>query len=105
VALNQGVWVAHSDGHVTRFDPRASRLRVNADVTLPSQLDSIATTEQSQFVWAISKSARALYRITNTSKPTLTGTVTFSSAPLALAAAAGSVWVATQDDKVIEIRF
>jgi serine/threonine protein kinase len=105
VAVNQGVWVAHSDGHVTRFDPRLNRLRVNADLTLPAQLDSIATTDKSQFVWAISKSARTLYRITNTSKPAVTGTVRFSSPPVALAAAAGSVWVATEDDKVIEIRF
>ncbi|HET7051085.1 MAG TPA: serine/threonine-protein kinase [Solirubrobacteraceae bacterium] len=105
VAVNQGVWVAHSDGQVTRFDPRLNRLRVNADLTLPAQLDSIATTGKSQFVWAISKSARTLYRITNTSKPTVTGTVRFPSAPVALAAAAGSVWVATEDDKVIEIRF
>jgi streptogramin lyase len=105
VALNQGVWVAHSDGHVTRFDPRADRLGVNAEVTLPAQLDAIATTEQSKFVWAISKSARTLFRISNTSNPALMGTVRFSSPPVALAAAAGSVWVATQDDKVIEIRF
>ena len=105
VALNQGVWVAHSDGHVTRFDSRSGRLRVNADVTVPAPLDSIAATEKSQFVWVISKSARTLYRITNTSKPAVTGTVSFPSAPLALAAAGGSVWVATRDAKVVEIRF
>ena len=105
VALNQGVWVAHSDGHVTRFDSRSGRLRVNADVTVLAPLDSIAATEKSQFVWVISKSARTLYRITNTSKPAVTGTVSFPSAPLALAAAGGSVWVATRDAKVVEIRF
>ena len=105
VALDQGVWTAHATGHITRFNPIPDRLRVNADITLPAELDAIAATEQSRFVWAISRRAKALYRITNTSSPTVTGTVTFRTPPVALAAAAGSVWVATQEGEVIQIRF
>lgn len=105
VALDQGVWTAHATGHVTRFNPLPDHLRVNADITLPAELDSIATTEQSRYVWTISRRAKQLYRITNTSTPTMTGTVTFASPPVALAASASSVWVATQDGEVIQIRF
>ena len=105
VALDQGVWTAHATGHVTRFNPLPDHLRVNADITLPAELDSIAATEQARYVWAISRRAKQLYGITNTSTPTVTGTVTFASPPVALAAAAGSVWVATQDGEVIQIRF
>jgi serine/threonine-protein kinase len=105
VAIDQGVWTAHATGHVTRFNPLPDGLRVDADVTLPAELDSIAATEQSPFVWEVSKSAKTLYRVTNTSTPAVTGTVVFSSPPVALAAATGSVWVATQDGEVIQIRF
>jgi serine/threonine protein kinase/streptogramin lyase len=105
VTLDQGVWTAHSTGHVTRFNPVPDQLRVNANVKLPAELDSIAATPQSPFVWAISKQAMTLYRITNTSTPTVTGTVVFASPPIELASGARSVWVATQDGKVIQIRF
>lgn len=105
VALDQGVWTAHATGHVTRFNPLLDHLRVNADIKLPAELDSIAATERSRYVWAISRSAKALYRITNTTTPAVTGTVTFASPPVAVAAAAGSVWVATEDGEVIQIRF
>ena len=46
-----------------------------------------------------------LYRVTNTSTPALTGTVVFPSPPIALATGGRSVWVATQDGKIIEVRF
>ncbi len=105
VALNQGVWTAHTDGHVTRFDPRFDQLRVNANIRIAPELDAIAATEQSPFVWAISRRSMTLYRITNTTNPAVTGTVAFTSPPIALAAAPHSVWVATQDNKVIQIRF
>ena len=105
VTLNQGVWTAHADGHVTRFDPRFDQLRVNANIRIAPQLDAIAATEQSPFVWAISRRSMTLYRITNTTNPAVTGTVVFTSPPIALAAAPHSVWVATQHDKVIQIRF
>jgi Protein kinase domain len=105
VALDQGVWTAHATGHVTRFNPLPDHLRINADITLPAELDSIAATEQGRYVWAISRRAKQLYRTTNTSTPTVTGTVTFASPPVALATAADSVWVATQDGEVIQIRF
>jgi len=105
VALDQGVWTAHADGHVTRFDPRFDQLRVNANIRVASQLDSIAATERSPFVWAISRTSMTLYQITNTTNPAVTGTVVFTSPPIALAAAPHSVWVATQHGKVIQIRF
>jgi hypothetical protein len=105
VTLDQGVWTATANGHVTRFDPRPGKLRVNADVAVAPQLDAIAATDPGPFVWAISKSRKTLYRVTNTSKPAVTGTVVFKSSPVALAVDADSVWVATQDHKVTQIRF
>ncbi len=105
VTLDQGVWTAHSNGHVTRFDPRFQALRVNSDLAVSSELDAIAATEGGPFVWAISKSAKTLFRITNTSVPAVTGTVVFGSTPVALAVNGRSVWVGTDDGRVTEIRF
>jgi serine/threonine-protein kinase len=105
VTLDLGVWTGHATGHVTRFNPLPDQLRVNGDLTLPAKLDSIAATEKSPFIWAISQSAMTLYRVTNTSTPALTGTVVFPSPPIALATGGRSVWVATQDGKIIEVRF
>jgi serine/threonine-protein kinase len=105
VTLDLGVWTGHATGHVTRFNPLPDQLRVNGDLTLPAKLDSIAATERSPFIWAISQGAMTLYRITNTSTPALTGTVVFPSPPIALATRGRSVWVATQDGKIIEVRF
>ena len=105
VTLDQGVWIASADGHVTRFDPRPGHLRVNADTAIAPELDAIAAMDPGPFVWAISKSRRTLYRLTNTTKPTVTGTIVFNSLPVAIAVNANSVWVATQDRKVTQIRF
>jgi serine/threonine protein kinase len=105
VTVDQGVWTADSNGHVTRFDPRAGHLRVNADIAAAPELDAIAATDPSPVVWAISKGTKTLYRITNTNTPAVTGTVVFGSPPVALTVRASSVWVATQDGKVTQIRF
>jgi Protein kinase domain len=105
VAFDQGVWTAHASGDVTRFDPRPGHLKVNASVTIAPELDAIAATDPSPFVWAISKSAMTLYRVTNTSTPAVTGSVTFGSPPVALAVDAHSAWVATEDGNVTQIRF
>ncbi len=105
VTFDQGVWIAHANGHVTRFDPRSNHLKVNADVGVAPDLVGIAAIDPSPYVWAISRSAKTLYRITNTSQPAVTGKVVFASSPVALAVRASSVWVATQDGRVIEIRF
>jgi hypothetical protein len=106
VALDQGVWTAHANGHLTRFNPQPDQLRVNADISVSDAgLDGVAATDPSPFVWAISRSARTLYRVTNASQPAVTGTVVFGSPPVALAVAANSVWVATQNGRVVEIRF
>ena len=53
VTLDQGVWIANANGHVTRFDPRAGQLRVNADIAIAPQLDAIAATDPGPFVWAM----------------------------------------------------
>jgi streptogramin lyase len=105
VTLDQGVWIANANGHVTRFDPRAGQLRVNADIAIAPQLDAIAATDPGPFVWASSKAQKTVYKITTTGKPTVTGRIVFNSPPVALAVNANSVWVATQDRKVTEIRF
>ena len=104
VTLDSGVWTANADGHVVRFDPRV--VTVNADVATPaSALDAIAATDPGPFVWAMSKGQKAVYRISNTSKPAVTGTILFPSAPVALAVTPAAVWVATQDNKVTQIRY
>jgi serine/threonine protein kinase len=105
VTLDHGVWIANANGHVTRFDPRPGQLRVNADIAVAPELDAIAATDPGQYVWAISKSQKTVYRITNESKPTVTGAIVFNSPPVALEVNAHSVWVATLDRKVTEIRF
>jgi serine/threonine protein kinase len=105
VAVDQGVWIAHANGHVTRFDPRTGKLGVNADIAVAPELDAIAATDPGPFVWAISKSLKTVYRITSTAQPAVTGTIVFNSAPVALAVNAHSIWVATQDHKVTQIRF
>ena len=105
VTVDQGVWVATASGHVTRLDPRTTPPQPNADTVVAPELDAIAATDPGPFVWAISTRQKTVYRITNTSKPAVTGTIVFSSPPIALAVNANSVWVATQDRKVTEIRF
>jgi hypothetical protein len=101
--VNGGVWVANANGHVTRFSPQ--QLKPTADVSVAPELDAIAATDPSGFVWALSKGNRAVYRISTTGTPAVTGAIKFIAAPLALAVNANSLWVATQDNKVIEIQF
>ncbi len=104
VALDKGVWTANANGHVVRFDPR--QLRVNADIAVaPAALDAIAATDPGPYVWAISRSRKVLYRITSTGTPAVKGKVKFSSPPVALAVTPAAVWVATQDNKVTQIRY
>ena len=103
VTLDSGVWVANANGHVTRFNPQ--QLKLTADVAVAPELDAIAATDPGRFVWAISKTNKAVYLITNTRHPAVTGTIKFTTSPLALAVNANSVWIATQDRKVTEIQF
>lgn len=103
VTFNQGVWTANASGDVTRFDPRPGHLAPNADVNVAPELDAIAAAEQQNSVWAISRQAKRLYRISNASAPAVTGAVAFKSAPVALAVDGTSAWVATQDGKLIRI--
>ena len=104
VAVDQGVWTANADGHLTRFDPQPGQLRLNADLAVAPELDAVAATDPGPFVWALSKKTKTLYRVTATGTPAVTGTVVFGSQPVALAAAATSVWVAMQDGKVVQIQ-
>ena len=105
VAFNRGVWTAHSGGHVTRFDPRPGDLRVNADVPVAPTLDAIAASEGGGAVYAISTRARSLYRISTGSARRVTGRVTFTSPPVALAVTDRYVWVATEDGKLSQLVF
>jgi streptogramin lyase len=105
VALDQGVWTANANGHLTRFDPQPGQLRLNADLAVAPELDAVAATDPGPFVWALSKTTKTLYRVAATGTPGVTGTVVFGSPPVALAAAATSVWVALQDGKVVQIQF
>jgi hypothetical protein len=105
VAIDQGVWIAAANGRVSRFDPRPGHSHVDADLAVAPELDAIAATDPGPFVWAISQSARTLYRVTNTSRPAVTGTVVFGSPPVALGVNSQSIWVATQDGRVTQIRF
>jgi serine/threonine protein kinase len=105
VTFDNGVWTAHANGEVTRFNPLFQFLHVNLTRRVSSSLDAIAATDPGLYVWAVSKSAQKLYRITDTGSPAVTGTVAFASPPLALAVNGNSVWVATQDGRITEIRF
>ena len=104
VTLDQGVWTAHSAGNVTRFDPRPGFLDVNTDHALAPSLDAIAALEHQSSVWATSRQAQTLYRISTQSGGPVTGSVLFASAPVALAVADSSVWVATADGNLTQIR-
>jgi serine/threonine-protein kinase len=103
VTFNQGVWTAHTTGHVTRFDPRPSFLDVNTDNRIAPSLDAINAAEQQPAVWAISKQTQTLYRISTQTGAPVTGTVRFASAPVGLAVEGSSVWVATEDGNLTRI--
>jgi serine/threonine protein kinase len=103
VALDQGVWIANANGHVTRFDP--GQLRIEADIAIAPELDAVAATDPGPYVWALSDSLKTIYRVTNASNPAVTGSIAFDSLPVALAVSGHSLWVARQDGKITEIRF
>jgi hypothetical protein len=102
VALDQGVWTAHANGHVSRFDPRPGHLSVNTDIPVAPSLNGIAAVEGGSSVWAISKQTRTLYRISTASGAPITGRFALSSPPVALAASDTGVWVATADGGVAQ---
>jgi ABC-2 type transport system ATP-binding protein len=105
ITFDQGAWIANSHGIVTVFDPRPNYLRVTREVTVAPELDGIYANENDSSVWAISKQMRTLYRISNTAQPSITGTVVFTSPPVALVVAGNSVWVATQDGNLTQIKY
>ncbi len=101
VTVNQGIWVAHGDGTVTRFDPRAGH--VAATVRTPGALSGIAAREGSPYVWAISPAARALYQL-SLAGPQIVGVVRFSSPPTGVAVTHLGVWVTTAGGSLIRIQ-
>jgi hypothetical protein len=102
VALDGGVWTVSADGQVTRFNP--INLKVSASARIgAAELDQIAAVGGAPVVWAISRTAKRLYRITVHDTPRVIGTVDFASAPVALAVTSQAVWVATRDRQLIEI--
>jgi hypothetical protein len=103
VSVNQGIWTAHADGLVTRFDPRPSHTRVIAHITAPAPLSGIAAREGSSFVWAISTSARTLYEIA-VAHPRVVGMVRFASPPTDVAVTHLGVWVTTASGSMIRIQ-
>jgi ABC-2 type transport system ATP-binding protein len=105
ITFDQAVWIANSNGAVTAFDPRSSSLRVTRQLMIAPSLDGIYANENDSSVWAISKQTKTLYRISNTAQPSITGTVVFTSPPVALVVVAHSVWVATQDGNVTQVNY
>jgi hypothetical protein len=101
VTVNQGIWVAHGDGTVTRFNPRAGHLV--ATVRTPGALSGIAAREGSPYVWAISPSARSLYQL-SLAGPQIAGVVRFSSPPTGVAVTHLGVWVTTAGGSLIRIQ-
>jgi hypothetical protein len=105
VTLDQGVWIANRTGTVTVFDPHLNDLRVTRQIAVAPELSGIVAAENSPAVWAISQQTKTLYRIANTAHPSLTGTFVFNSPPVAVALVNQSVWVATQDGNLTQLRY
>jgi Protein kinase domain len=101
VTVNQGIWVAHGDGTVTRFDPQAGH--PVATVRTPGALSGIAAREASPYVWAISSSRRSLYEL-SLAGPQIVGVVRFSSPPTGVAVTHLGVWVTTAGGSLIRIQ-
>jgi hypothetical protein len=103
VGFDSGVWMANANGHVTRFDPRPQVLHVVADVRLGTQpLDAVAAVEGRAAVWALSRQARTVYRISRETQR-VSGQMAFASAPVALVLSGRYAWVATEDGKLIQL--
>jgi hypothetical protein len=88
---------------VTRFNPIPSYLNVNTDQPVAPELDGISAVENGSAVWAISKQTKVLYRLSRATGAPITGHVTFGSPPVALAATADGVWVASANGTVVQI--
>jgi ABC-2 type transport system ATP-binding protein len=105
ITFDRGAWIANSNGDITTFDPRPGHLRVTREIAVAPELDGIYANENDPSVWAISRQTKALYRISNTARPSLIGTVGFNSPPVALVVVGRSVWVATQDGNLTQIGY
>ena len=103
VTINHGIWTAHTDGTVTRFDPRPSREDIAAVVRTPAPLSQIAAREASPLVWALSASARSLYEIA-VNDARIVGVVRFTAQPTGVAVTHLGVWVTTAGGWLIRIK-
>ncbi len=105
ITFSRGIWTAHANGSVTRFDPRPSHLRVNTEVPVAPSLRQISAVEAQPSVWAISQRSHMLYRISTQPNAPITGTAALASSPVGLAVGETSVWVATADGNITQIGF
>jgi hypothetical protein len=108
IAFDQGVWTAQANGDVSRFDPRSSSLAVNATIHVApgSALTGVAAIDGDKptpFVWAISFATARLYQLSY-DRLRVIASLHLPSPPVALAAATPtSVWVATENNELIEV--
>jgi hypothetical protein len=102
VTVNGGIWMAHTDGRVTRFDPRPGHENLTADVMTHAPLSHIAARERAPLVWAISGKQRSLYEIP-VANPRIIGAVRFTSPPTGVAITHRGVWISTADGWLIRI--
>jgi tRNA A-37 threonylcarbamoyl transferase component Bud32 len=105
VTSDSGIWMAHADGLITRFDPRPSHFGVNTKQRVASELNQIAAVDGGPFVWATSAGDKTLYKLTVNGTGTAQKAASFTSPPVALAVLSHSVWVATKDGKLAQITF
>jgi hypothetical protein len=103
VTVNGGIWMAHTSGRVTRFDPRPGHEEIAADVMTPAPLSRIAAREGAPLVWAISGKGRSLYEIAVVD-PRIVGAVRFTSPPTGVAITHRGVWVSTADGWLIRVK-
>jgi serine/threonine-protein kinase len=101
VTSNSGIWIAHADGTVARFNPQPSQLQINAHRQIASSLTGIAAAENGASIWALSPTG--LYKLPSTGDISSHLAKTFTSPTVGLAVPSNSVWVATQDGKLAQI--
>jgi serine/threonine protein kinase len=103
VTSDRGIWIAHAGGTISRFDPRPTKMGINTRQQITSALTGITAADGGPYVWATSQSG--LYKLAADGNGTGTEVARFTSPPVGVAVLSGSVWVATQDGKLSQIRF
>jgi streptogramin lyase len=103
VTSDRGIWIAHADGTITRFDPRPTKMGINTTKQLAADLSGITAADGGPYVWATSSTG--LYRLRSDGDGTGQQVASFNSPPVGVAVLSSSVWVATKDGKLTQIRF